>query len=407
MTQQAVPIYLNRKTPPHVTTLVLIAGTGAIPMNIFLASLPEMAVFYDRPYSIMQFTLTGYLALTGLAQLIIGPISDRIGRRPVALATLVIFIIASLGAALSPTFEIFMGFRLMQAAIVSGFVISRATVRDIVAREKAASMLGYVAMGMALAPMMAPPLGGFLADNFGWQSNFYALSLIGCFTLMIAFLDLGETNLHRSTSYTAQFKTYPQLFKSRRFWGYALLQVFAVGTFFAFLGGAPFVGDKFFDLSASQVGLYLALTPLGYMIGAGISGRFAARIGLYRMIFIGALITLLGMSMTLVTAWLGVSHPSGFFAFTIAIGLGNGFILPSANAGMLDVKPELAGSAAGLGGSLMTFGGASLSALTGFLLTEESGIYPLIYCILGSSFLCLLAAIYTIRVEMQMRGNQA
>jgi DHA1 family bicyclomycin/chloramphenicol resistance-like MFS transporter len=183
------------------------------------------------------------------------------------------------------------------------------------------------------------------------------------------------------------------------------MQVFAVGTFFAYLGGAPFVGDKFFDLSASQVGLYLALTPLGYMLGAGISGRFASRIGLYRMIVVGALITLMGMSMALVTVSLGVAHPMGFFGFTIFIGLGNGLILPSANAGMLDVKPELAGSASGLGGSLMTFGGASLSALSGFVLTETSGVYPLIYCILGAYILCLLATIYTIKVEIEMRGT--
>ena len=161
------PVYLNRKSPPHITTLVLMAGTGAISINIFLASLPEMANYYDQPYSIMQFTLTGYLALTGFAQLFIGPISDHIGRRPVMLATVVIFIIASLGAALSTKFEIFMAFRLLQAVVVSGLVISRASVRDMVSREKAASMLGYVAMGMALAPMMAPPLGGLLADNFG------------------------------------------------------------------------------------------------------------------------------------------------------------------------------------------------------------------------------------------------
>ena len=125
MSVLATPVYLNRKSPPHITTLVLMAGTGAISMNIFLASLPEMAIYYDQPYSIMQFTLTGYLALTGFAQLLIGPISDRIGRRPVMLATVIIFIIASLCAALSTKFEIFMAFRLLQAVVVSGFVISR------------------------------------------------------------------------------------------------------------------------------------------------------------------------------------------------------------------------------------------------------------------------------------------
>ena len=399
--------YFDRNSPPHITTLVLIAGTGAIPINIFLASLPEMARFYDQPYAIMQFTLTGYLALTSLAQLILGPISDRIGRRPVMLWTLVLFALASLGAALSTSFELFMTFRCLQAVMISGFVISRAAVRDMVAREKAASLLGYVSMGMALAPMLAPPLGGILADMFGWQSNFYALTVIGCLTLIVVFFDQGETNQHKSTSFTAQFKAYPELFVSRRFWGYTLTLVFATGTFFAYLGGAPFVGEKFYGLTASQVGLCLAITPLGYMIGSGISGRFADRFGLYKMILTGCLITFLGMVPTLLTAWLDVQHPMGFFAFTFAIGFGNGLVLPSANAGMLDVRPQLAGSAAGLGGALTTMGGAGLSALAASLLTEETGSYPLIACILGASVLSLVMAVYTIAIERQVRGPNA
>ncbi len=404
MNERPAPRYFDRKSAPHVTTLVLIAGIGAMPINIFLASLPEMARFYDQPYSIMQFTLTGYLALTSLVQLLLGPISDRVGRRPIMLWTLVLFVLASLGAALSTSFELFMTFRCLQAVMVSGFVISRASVRDMVAREKAASMLGYISMGMALAPMMAPPLGGFLADLFGWQSNFYALSVIGCITLIVVYFDQGETNQHMSTSFTEQFKAYPELFVSRRFWGYTLTLVFAVGTFFAFLGGAPFVGEKFYGLTASQVGLCLAITPLGYMIGSGISGRFASRFGLYKMILTGCLICLFGMAPTLLTAWLEVQHALGFFAFTFAIGFGNGLVIPSANAGMLDVRPQLAGSAAGLGGALTTLGGAALSALAASLLTEETGIYPLIACILGASALSLIMALYTIAIERQVRG---
>lgn len=397
--------YLDRKTPPHITTLVIMVGTATMPVNIFLASLPEMAIYYDTPYSIMQFTVTAYLALTGLIQLFVGPISDRFGRRPVTLVALCVFILASLGAALAPNFETFMAFRCVQAVAVTCQVIARATVRDMVAREKAASMIGYVTMGMALAPMMAPPIGGILADLFGWQSNFCALSIVGCVTLTIVALDQGETNQHKSANFSEQFKAYPELLVSRRFWGYSLILVFASGTFFAYLGGAPFVGNTFYGLSATEVGLYLSITPFGYMIGNGLSGRFASAIGLYRMILVGASIILCIMSMTLVTAWLGVTHPLGFFGFTFAIGLGNGLILPSASAGVLDVRPTLAGSASGLSGALMTFGGAGLSALSGFLLTETSGAYPLIFCILGSSFLCLLSGFYTIGIERQVRGE--
>jgi len=397
--------YFDRRTPPHITTLVVIVATSALPINIFLASLPAMADYYDTPYSLIQFTVTGYLALTGLAQLFIGPISDRFGRRPVMLAALILFILASLGAATAPTFEIFMVFRCLQAVMVTGHVIARASVRDLVAREKAASVLGYVTMGMALAPMLAPPIGGFLSDLFGWQSSFYALAVAGCITLVFVFFDQGETNRHKSANFSEQFRAYPELLTSRRFWGYSLTLVFASGAFFAYLGGAPFVGHEFYGLTSSQVGLYLSITPLGYMIGNGISGRFASYFGLYRMILTGSLSKLIIMSMTLVTAWIGVQHPLGFFGFTFAIGLGNGMILPSANAGVLDVRPALAGSAAGLSGALMTFGGAGLSALSGFLLSETSGAYPLIYCILGSSTLCVLCALYTISIEKQVRGD--
>lgn len=406
MAQLAAPIYFDRNTPPHVTTLVLMAGTATIPINLFLASLPAMAEYFDTPYSIMQFTVTGYLAMSALMQLIVGPLSDLIGRRPVVLVSIVIFIFASIGSALATTFEVFIIFRLIQTTMVAGFVISRACVRDMVSREKAASMIGYVTMGMSLAPMLGPPIGGLLGDLFGWQSNFYAFSVMGLIALFVLYFDQGETNLNKSSSFMAQVRTYPELFSSRRFWGYTFTLVFASGTFFAYLGGAPFVGDKVYGLSASEVGLYLAITPMGYMFGNGISGRFSAAMGIYRMLIIGSVVTLVMMSMPLVALAFGITHPLGFFAFTFFIGFGNGMVIPSANAGMLDIKPELAGSATGLSGAMMTLGGAGLSVMAAFFLTETSGAYPLIYCILGTALLCVLAALLTISIEKKVRGDE-
>lgn len=396
--------YFDRSTPPHITTLVLVTGTSAISMNIFLAALPSMAVYFDTPYAIMQFTVGGYLALTGLMQLFLGPLSDRFGRRPVLLTAFFIFILASIGASTTTDFETFMAFRCLQAVVVTGMVIGRATVRDIAAREKAASMIGYVTMGMALAPMLAPPIGGMLSDAFGWQACFYALAIAGFGALMLVYFDQGETNLNRARRFSDQFRSYPALLTSRRFWGYTLTCVFASGCFFAYLGGAPFVGGQVYGLSAAEVGLYLSITPLGYAIGNGISGRYAARFGIYRMILTGATTTLAAMIGAYLTVQAGVDHPLGFFAFTVAIGLGNGMVLPSANAGLLDVRPELAGSAAGLSGAMMTLGGAGLSALSGFLLSPGSGAYPLIICIAGSAAASLCAALYTISIERSVRG---
>jgi len=203
-------------------------------------------------------------------------------------------------------------------------------------------------------------------------------------------------------SFAEQIKAYPDLLKSRRFWGYALTAAFSAGTFFAYLGGAPFVGSEIYGLSSAQIGAYLMLTPAGYLVGNGISGKYTNRLGIYKMITIGIIITLVGMLGALVSVLVGWDHPMAFFLFTISIGLGNGMTLPSANAGLLDVKPELAGSASGLGGALMTLGGAAFSALSGAMLTASSGPLPLVLCIILASVLALIAALYAIRIEKQM-----
>ncbi len=398
--------FLDRTTPPHIATLVLIASLGSITLNIFLASLPEMARYFDVPYALIQFAITGYLALTAIAHLLLGPISDRFGRRPVMLVSIVLFIIVTLGAVNSTSFEMFMLFRVLQSVMVSGLVLSRTIVRDLVAREHAASMIGYVTMGMALAPMLAPPLGGFMALHFGWQSNFHFLNLFALFVLIVCWLDQGETNRSKMASFAVQFKAYPDLLTSRRFWGYALTASFSAGTFFAYLGGAPFVGSAIYGLSSAQIGTYLMLTPIGYLMGNGISGRYTNTYGIYKMITVGIIITFVGMLGSLICILAGWDHPMAFFLFTISIGLGNGMTLPSANAAMMDIKPELAGSASGLGGALITMGGAAFSTLSGAMLTASSGPLPLVLCIMLASVLALTAALYAIHIEKQMIGTR-
>ncbi len=395
--------FLDRNTPPAIFTMVALVAGSTIPLNIFLPSLPAMADYFETPYSLMQFAVTGFLVFTGLLQMVIGPLSDRYGRRPILLTGLLIFIFASLGASFAISFNEFMGYRLIQSVVIAGTAISRASVRDMVARDKAASLIGYITMGMALAPMLTPALGGYLGAVFGWQSNFHVLTAIGIFVFLLSYFDYGETNLARSASFSEQFKAYPALVTSRRFWGYALTTSFAAACYFAYLGGAPYVGAVVYKLGPEQIGLYLMFTPMGYVIGNFISGRFSKVLGLEKMLIMGCLLVLFPMLACLAVITSGVSHPLGFFTFTFAIGLGNGMVLPNATAGMLDVNPSLAGSASGLGGAVLTLGGAAFSAMAGFLLTETSGALPLVICIIASSFCSLLLAIYTIRVERQVR----
>lgn len=378
--------FLNRATPPKVITLILMAGLSALTMNIFLPSLPSMAIWFDAPYALMQLSVALYLLLSAALQVMIGPLSDHFGRRPVLLTALVIFLIATAGTLLAPDATSFLVFRMMQAVIAAGMVLSRAIVKDVTTDPgQAASMIGYVTMGMTLVPMIGPVAGGYLDEFIGWQANFGLLMALGLLVLWLIWADLGETAPPASGGVFQQFARYPALLRSGTFWGYTLCAAFASGCFFAYLGGAPYVGNQVFGLTSSQIGKLFALTAVGYASGNFIAGRFSARVGLNRMVLIGTLATSLGLAVLTALTLAGMSGPVVFFGLTIAMGLGNGMSLPNANAGMLTAFPQMAGSASGLGGAIMIGGGAALAALAGFLLPPGSSEVPLVLLMLTCS----------------------
>lgn len=396
------PRFLDRTTAPHIVTLILLAGLSTLTMNIFLPSLPGMAEWFDAPYALMQLSVALYLGLSAFLQILIGPISDRFGRRQVLLWSLVLFLIATLGTLLAPSATIFLGFRMAQAVIAAGMVLSRAVVRDMVPDAQAASMLGYVTMGMSIVPMIGPAIGGVLDEAFGWQANFALLLVLGVVVLGLTWADLGETAVIRKVSFGTQLRQYPELLSSKRFWGYALCAAFASGSFFAYLGGAPYVGTQVFGLSSSEIGVLFGLTALGYAMGNFLAGRFSVRFGMNRMVLMGTIVVLCGLGLLAALTAFGVHHPVVFFGLTISMGMGNGMTLPNANAGMLSIRPELAGTASGLGGAMMIGGGAMLAALAGVLLGPGSSEMPLILLMLASAAGSFVAIIAVIRRARQL-----
>jgi len=396
--------YFDRSTPPHISTLIVLTGVGALSMNVFLPALPEMAAYFETDYAVMQLSVSLYLAVNAVLQLFIGPISDRYGRRPVLLISLILFLIATLGTILAPNATLFLIFRMAQAVVVAGLVLGRAVVRDMVPQEQAASMIGYVTMGMAVVPMIGPAIGGLLNQALGWQSTFGLLLIAGLAVLWLTWFDLGETAKHTSASFRDQVRQYPELFSSRRFWGYCLSATFASGAFFAFIGGAPFVGTDIYGLSSVQVGLGVGAPALGYFTGNFISGRYSVRRGVNWMITVGALVSSLGMVIPFLLILAGELSAFTFFGSVTLMGLGNGMVMPNANAGMLSVRPHLAGSASGIGGAIMIFGGAMLSAFAGWMLGPGSSAMPLVAIMLISSALALVAILYTMLRERQLGG---
>ena len=401
MENHVKPVWLDKTTPPHVVTLVAIAGIGALSMNIFLPALPTMAKYFDAEYALIQLAISAYLGVVAVLQIIIGPLSDRFGRRPVLLGGFTIFVLATLGCVLAPSVEILLAFRMLQAAVASGIVLSRAIVRDMVPPEKAASMIGYVTMGMSIMPMIGPAIGGVLNDAFGWHSSFTMLGGVGVVVLLLVYADLGETNAHKSASFGAQFRAYPDLMRARRFWGYTLTASFASGAFFSFLGGAPFISNQILGLSSAEMGGYFGIVALGYMTGNFMSGRYSQRVGINRMMLAGGVVATLGALISFGLFELGILHPLSLFGPMFLVGAGNGLTLPNANAGIVSVRPHLAGSASGLSGAITIGSGAGLSALSGALLTPETGELPLFVVMIIVSLLAILSTWFVIRVSRE------
>jgi DHA1 family bicyclomycin/chloramphenicol resistance-like MFS transporter len=358
---------------------------SAVVMNMFLPSLPNMTEYFQTDYRLMQLSVALYLGVSAAMQVVIGPVSDKYGRRPVVLAGLAIFLIATLGCILAPTAESFLFFRMCQAIVAVAMVLSRAAVRDLYEQDKAASMIGFVTMGMAVVPMISPMIGGVLDELFGWKANFWALFVLGALTLWLAWRDMGETAAKSGKSLPQQFAEYPELLTSPRFWGYSLAAAFCSGAFFAYLGGGPFVGSVVFGMSPFWVGIYFGAPALGYFFGNWITGGYAQRFGANRLVLIGTLINFSGILLSLGIFLAGHGSPLSFFGLMTFVGLGNGLVIPNATAGMLSVRPHLAGSASGLGGAIMIGGGAALSALAGAMLGEDTGAFPLLYIMLATA----------------------
>ena len=397
--------FFDRTTQPTMLTLVLLASISALAMNIYLPSLPQMAIEFSTTPAAMGLSVGVYLGTSALIQLFAGPISDRIGRRKIVQVSLIIFVIASISCAYAQSFQSFLIYRAIQSITATCMIVSRAIVRDTTDTANSGSRIAYVTMGMAVVPMFSPALGGFIDTNFGWEGTFFVLAGLGLIMLILSYFDQGETAPVSDKSILGQFQNYPILLTSKRFWGYCLASAFGSGAFFVYLGGAPAVGAEVYALDPQTVGLFLGAPAIGYFFGNFIAGRYSKSIGIDFMVLYGLVLALIGMSLSFVISALGYGSALSFFGFMTFVGLGNGMSIPNATAGMLAIKPELAGTASGLGSAMMIGGGAALSALAGPVLHMGSGDLALIALMWLSVFIGILLILLVIKRNQTLKAD--
>ena len=324
-------------------------GLGALSIDMFLPSLPTLAAVYETDAATAKLTITVFLFGLAAAQLVFGPLSDRFGRRRVLIAGLGLYAASGIVCAVAPTIRLLVAARLLQAfGAGSGPVVARAIVRDLYERDQAARVLAVMATVQALNPILAPVLGGYLHEAFGWRSVFVVLAGFGTLFTGAAWLVLRETNVRLDTAALQPARLVANvttLLRSPTYLGYVLAVALMFSGQFAFISGSAFVLISGLGVSPQVYGLCFASVAGGIMAGALCSSRLGARIGGDHLIRAG---TVLGATAGVVMAglaWSGVAMVAAILVPMFFYAMGLGLVGPNAMAGAIGPFPRMAGLA--------------------------------------------------------------
>lgn len=358
-----------------------VTAIGPTSLNILVPAVPQLSRELDSDIATLQLTVSLFLIGLGGAQLIMGPLSDRFGRRPVLLSGLALTVLSSLAAILMANASGLILARIVQAIGASaGIVVSRAIIRDLFDRNRAAAMIGLVATVMVVVPTFGPLIGGILETAYGWKLIFIFSAVTGLMVLVWAAITLPETrgfNVPAGTQ-AGFFADLRALAANRRFRGYVFVGSLGSSTFFAFLGGGPHVIVTLMGRTSAEYGIWFAASSIGYMAGNFMASRLSPRHGIEPLIIGGIACEVVGVIVaTIVVVLAPDGGPTIVFVPQTIISLGNGLMLPGTIAGAVSIRPQAAGTAAGITGCFHMWVGAAVTQFSGMLLASATSALPL------------------------------
>lgn len=363
-----------------IPLLIAMSAVGPLSLNILVPALPTLVAVFATDPGPIQLTISLYLVGLAVSQLALGPLSDRFGRRPVVLAGLALTALASIGAAFAANIGTLIVARLIQSLGGStGLVIGRAIIRDLVDRNRAASMLGLVTTVMVVVPMTGPLIGGVLDTAFGWQGIFLFIAALSLAVLAWAAFALPETRVTAEPAGGAGFLGHLRaLSTSTVFAGYVLSAGLGTATFFVFLGGSPYVIVTLMGRSSAEYGIWFAFSSIGFMAGNFAASRWSLRHGIDTLIWWGIVAELIGIALAIGVAAVAPQWgPAGVFLPQMMISFGNGLLLPNAIAGAVSVRSQAAGTASGITGCVQMGLGAAVTQLSGHVMAGASSAVPM------------------------------
>ncbi len=355
---------------PLLLFLTLLAALGMLATNMYLASFPSLGKELGASPSQVKLTLTVFLLGFAFGQLVIGPLSDKFGRRPLLLAGLILYALTGAMIAFAVNIEWMIGLRIAQAVgACTGAVLARAVARDLFSGDELTRSLGFVTTLVAAAPGFSPLIGGLIETFFGWRATFLLLAVVGIFATLIVWLRVPETHHSREAapSIGQAFASYFTLLGKRDFIVPTLATTCAMAGLFAFFASSPGIFIERYGVPPALFGLIPCVTVFAVFAGGFSAPRFAKKWPGYRPIIFGLAMMTIGSS-----AMLAITYASdpGMFAVlgTLVFFLfGMGVVNPLSTVFALRPFPEMAGAASALIGFFQMAGGALGTVLLGFL----------------------------------------
>lgn len=349
--------------------------------DLYLASLPHLASYFDASPALVQQTLSGFVIAFGTAQLVVGPLSDRYGRRPVLLAGLAVYVGASVACAFAPTMSALIAGRIVQAlGACSAVLIARALVRDAYAPAQGAHVLSQVSSLLAAAPILGPILGGYLQVAFGWRAAFVALTVFATVLGLALWRLLGETNLHKdpgALKIAGLAANYGRVLRSPTFWAYAAPGALSYGSIFVFISGSSVVLIRVLGVPTQYYGYCFAFGVVGYLSGTIVCRRLLKRFGVERTLGWGALGSAAAGLLFAALILAGLHHWTTVVGAQFLVMFAHGINFPCAQTGAVAPFPRQAGAAAGLLGFMMMACAFAIGTWVGA--SFDGTVYPLAF----------------------------
>ena len=382
--------------PGTFALTALLAGlsaVGPLTTDMYLPSLPDIARALDASTAQVQLTISTYLIGFAVGQIVYGPVSDRHGRKPVLLAAIALYCVASLACALATSIHMLIAARAVQAFGGSGgIVLARAMVRDLYSGARAGRELSVIGAVMALAPVLAPVAGGALQTGFGWRSVFFTLVAAGVAGAGVVWWLLPETLAERTAepvSPSSIGRSYRVVARNPAYLAYLGLASASFAGLFSWISGASFVLQNLYGLSPFAFGLAFAVGSVGYMTGSTLSAQLTRWLGLDGIIGIGSvLVTTGGLGMTAAVA-LGFTSAASLVVPMAVYLAGMGMVLPQSLAGAMTPFPERAGAASSLLGFVQQSVAAVCGAIVGVLLGQSAWPLAVSVAVAGCATLAL------------------